>query len=87
MRLLAGNEVRGEARRLVIGVLWAKCAILAKGAARRGRAEESARYMALARYYRGCPEEADGEAAEYSARERLARSRGRGSGARATARA
>lgn len=46
-RLLAG-ELSAEQRRAAVGVLMAKCRILANGARRRGRAGEAERYEAIA---------------------------------------
>lgn len=47
-KLLATATLEAEERRAVVGVLRAKCEVLANGAARRGRDDEAARYRSLA---------------------------------------
>ncbi len=49
VKLLATTDLRADERAAVIGVLAAKCGVLAQGAARRGRTDEAARYRLLAR--------------------------------------
>jgi glycosyltransferase involved in cell wall biosynthesis len=48
VKLLAHAPLAPEARRAVLAVVDRKCAVLAGGAARRGRREEASRYGALA---------------------------------------
>jgi hypothetical protein len=47
-KLLATSELSGAERAAAGAVLRGKCAVLANGAARRGRSEEAARYRMLA---------------------------------------
>jgi len=48
VKLLASGVLGGDERAAVLTVLRAKCAVLAKGAARRGRADEAERYRSIA---------------------------------------
>jgi glycosyltransferase involved in cell wall biosynthesis len=48
VKMLAIAPLSGEERAVVVAVMRAKCEVLAKGAARRGRQDEAARYRALA---------------------------------------
>ncbi len=52
LRLLASGRLRPTQRAAAAAVLDEKCAVLAHGAARRGRPDEAERYRALARLYR-----------------------------------
>ena len=49
--LLAARELSDARRRATLSVLQEKCAILARGAARRGRLEEAERYYRIAHAY------------------------------------
>lgn len=53
VKLLASQPLGHERRAAVIAVLRGKCAIIAKGALRRGRDDEAERYLAVARHYEG----------------------------------
>ena len=48
-KLLAANDLRGSRRTTIVETVAQKCAVLAQGARRRGRADEADRYLALAR--------------------------------------
>jgi GT2 family glycosyltransferase len=50
-KLLASAPLSGERRTAAVDTLREKCAILACGARRRGRADEADRYLSLARQY------------------------------------
>ena len=52
LRLLAGGRLPPAQRAAAVAVLEEKCAVLADGAARRGRPDEAERYRMLARLYR-----------------------------------
>jgi hypothetical protein len=48
LKLLAGDALEEARRATVRAALQQKCAVLAQGARRRGRADDAARYLALA---------------------------------------
>ncbi len=48
-KVLATNDLRGARRAAIVETVTQKCAVLAQGARRRGRADEAERYLALAR--------------------------------------
>jgi glycosyltransferase involved in cell wall biosynthesis len=62
-KLLGNASLDPPTRAAVVGVLEAKCAVLAKGAARRGRDDEAGRYRDLAARFRSDAARIEGEAA------------------------
>lgn len=61
LKLLADDDLDGQRRAAVIEILGRKCRVVAEGARRRGRDDEAARYLTLARLYGGAERGGNGE--------------------------